>query len=114
MLPSLVVQVKGARPVPPTRLCRAGHTMLSLLASPVTPRLVEKPDRRDAPGRQRLLARVRGEFREMACLRITVHEAARLLGLPAEVCNRILNELAAAGEIRRTADGRYTRFGAPV
>jgi len=71
-------------------------------------------DRRDAQGRQRLRGRVRGEFMEMACLRVTVEEAARLFGLPQDVCSRILNDLAAAGEVRRTADGRYTRFGPAV
>ena len=114
MLPSLAIKSDPARPLHPPRLRRAGQTRLSVLVSPVVPRLVEKPDRRDNWGRQRLLARVRGEFREMACLRVTVEEAARLFGLPAEVCSRILNDLAAAGEVRRTGDGRYTRFGAAV
>ena len=51
------------------------------------------PDRRDARSRAQLIDRVRSEFIEMPCLRLTRAQARRLFGLRAEVCGRVLATL---------------------
>jgi hypothetical protein len=76
-------------------------------------RLLQQPDRRDDESRARLLSRVRGEFSEMPCMRVTCAEAARLFGLRPDVCARVLDDLAGAGDIRQGPDGRFSRL-APV
>ncbi len=43
-------------------------------------------DRRAQPGRDLLLARVRGEFSEMPCLSLTIPQAMRLFGLREDIC----------------------------
>jgi DNA-binding IclR family transcriptional regulator len=53
------------------------------------------------------LARIRGEYRDMPGLQLTPHEAARLLGLDAGDCDRLLEELTHAGFLRRRERGRY-------
>ena len=45
-------------------------------------------DRRDHGSRDRLLRRVREEFREMPCMRLTDTQAARLFGLSRSVWTR--------------------------
>jgi len=76
-------------------------------------RLLKQPDRRDDESRVRLLGRVRGEFSEMPCMRVTCAEAARLFGLRADICARVLKDLASTGHIRQSPDGRFSRL-APV
>jgi hypothetical protein len=56
--------------------------------------------------------RVRGEYREMPCLRLTESQAARLLGLAPAVCHAVLVCLVADGFLGRTTDGRFVRRGA--
>jgi len=73
-------------------------------------RLLKKPDRRDDESRARLVGRVRGEFSEMPCMRVTCAEAARLFGLRPDVCARVLADLAGAGDIRQGPDGRFSRL----
>ena len=65
------------------------------------------PDRRDHASRLQLLSRVRAEFEEMPCLRLTPGQARRLFGLRADICERILNTLVSNRTLYRDSDGRY-------
>jgi hypothetical protein len=56
-----------------------------------------------------LLQRVRAEFNEMPGLRLTPAQAARLLGLDAISCQRVLNALVGADFLKRTPDGSVIR-----
>jgi hypothetical protein len=64
-------------------------------------------DRRDHVSRDRVLRRVREEFREMPCLRLTSTQSARLFGLSTSVCGRVLEALVGEGTLWKGADGRY-------
>jgi hypothetical protein len=55
------------------------------------------------------LRRVRGEFDEMPCMRITQQQAGSLFGLPAPAINWVLERLAADGFLVRTDQGEYVR-----
>jgi hypothetical protein len=69
------------------------------------------PDRRDFASRETLLRRIRAEFDEMPCLRLTFGQAQRLFGLRQDVCERVLETLIAEGALTRAIDGR---FGLPA
>jgi hypothetical protein len=56
----------------------------------------------------RLLDRIRGEFREMPCLRLTCPQARRLFAMRADVCDRVLATLVAEGTLVRGGDGRFS------
>jgi hypothetical protein len=60
-----------------------------------------------------VIARARGEFREMPGLRLTFAQACRLWQLDAETCEAVLNALLAEQSLRRTTDGRYIALPAP-
>jgi len=60
-----------------------------------------------------LIARLRAEFREMPGLQLTSAQAARLFGLDASVCDRLLESLVQEGVIGRRREGRYGRLEAP-
>jgi hypothetical protein len=64
-------------------------------------------DRRDHDSRDRLLRRIREEFREMPCMRLTDMQSARLFGLNRAVCTRVLVALMSEGTLWKGADGRY-------
>ena len=53
------------------------------------------------------LWRIRGEYREMPGLKLTVAQAARLWHLDQPSIERLLNVLVADGLLRRTAAGAY-------
>ncbi len=53
--------------------------------------------------------RVRGEFREMPGLTLTVAQARRLWSLDPSTCSEVLSELVDAGFLCRKADGAYGR-----
>ena len=53
--------------------------------------------------------RVRGEFREMPGLTLTVAQARRLWSLDSTTCSAVLTELVEAGFLCRKADGAYGR-----
>jgi len=55
-----------------------------------------------------LLLRVRSEFNEMPGLRLTPAQA-RLLGLDASSCQRVINALVGTAFLTRTADGSVVR-----
>ena len=54
--------------------------------------------------------RVRGEFEEMPCLRLTMAEARALFGLPERVCTWVLSRLESDGFLGRTPRGEYVRL----
>jgi hypothetical protein len=63
-----------------------------------------------AQDRRALIAeRVRGEFREMPGLTLTLAQAGRLWSLDATTCADVLTELVAAGFLCRRADGAFCR-----
>jgi hypothetical protein len=53
--------------------------------------------------------RVRGEFREMPGLTLTVAQAGRLWSLDAPTCSEVLSELVESGFLCRKADGTFCR-----
>jgi hypothetical protein len=55
------------------------------------------------------LRRVRGEFEEMPCLRVSIAQARTLFGLPDRVCDRVLSRLESDGFLGRTSNGEYVR-----
>lgn len=77
----------------------------------VVPAAAEPPDRRDHVRRAQLLRRVRAEFEEMPCLRLTAGQAQRLFGLRPDVCIRVLTALSVEGVLWQASDGRYAVLG---
>jgi hypothetical protein len=53
--------------------------------------------------------RIRGEFEEMPCLRVTVAEARRLFGLPDPAATWVLRHLEDDGFLVCTERGEYMR-----
>jgi len=68
---------------------------------------VLKHDRRNRSSRDQLVDRIRGEFTEMPCLRVTSDQAQRLFGLRRDVCTRVLEALREDAVLCRGNDGRY-------
>lgn len=64
-------------------------------------------DRRNGASRLQLLHRIRAEFHEMPCLRLTCGQARRLFGMRPDVCDRVLATLVGEGTLTRGPDGRY-------
>ena len=58
---------------------------------------------------QATVRRVRGEFEEMPCLRVSAPQAQMLFGLPDRVCDSVLRRLESDGFLGRTANGEYVR-----
>jgi hypothetical protein len=58
------------------------------------------------------LSRVRSEFDEMPCLRVTTDQARVLFGLPADAADRLLHVLTLDGFLALTPDGTYVRRNA--
>jgi len=79
-----------------------------------TARLRLYPDRRDASSRAVLLQRIRSEFVEMPCLRLTGPQARRLFDLRTDVCERVLATLVRARILTCDGDGRYKITDAQV
>ena len=70
-----------------------------------------------ATGRQRstprfdeLIVRVRGEYREMPGLSLTVPQARRLWGLEGATCQTLFERLVETKFLRRTRHGRFVRW----
>lgn len=53
--------------------------------------------------------RVRAEFEEMPCLRVSATQARTLFGLPDRVCGWVLSRLESDGFLGRTSTGDYVR-----
>lgn len=64
-------------------------------------------DRRNARSREALLSRIRAEFAEMPCLRLTCGQAQRLFGLRRDICERVLANLVAEHTLTQGPDARY-------
>jgi hypothetical protein len=60
-----------------------------------------------------LLVRVRGEYREMPGLRLTIPQAARLLGMPPDVAETVLDQLRRSAVLALSADGAYSLITEP-
>ena len=60
---------------------------------------------------ERIVCRVREEFREMPGLRLTPAQATRLWGLEDERCREVIDALVAAAYLRWTPSGAVTRAG---
>ena len=56
-----------------------------------------------------LAERVRGEFREMPGLKLTLAQAGRLWSLDMNTCRTVLLELVEAGFLLEAADGTFSR-----
>ncbi|MGB7217511.1 MAG: hypothetical protein WBD07_01775 [Vicinamibacterales bacterium] len=54
--------------------------------------------------------RVRAEFLEMPGLRLTLPQAARLWGLAADDCQRVIDTLVGTAFLRRTSAGAVMRM----
>lgn len=66
-------------------------------------------ERRDAGSREQLRSRVRSEFQEMPGLTLTLMQAARLFGIRADICRRVLGELAIEGLLFLAPGEQYSR-----
>ena len=55
------------------------------------------------------LSRVRGEFEEMPCMRVTSEQAGTLLGVEEPIVTWVLERLAGDGFLSRTPQGEYVR-----
>ena len=59
------------------------------------------------PQRKSLEAMIRGTYREMPGLSLSLDQAARLFGLREQTCRIVLDDLVGSGALRRGADGQY-------
>ena len=67
------------------------------------------PDRMSEPLWNATVQRVRSEFAEMPCLRVTREQARVLFGLSGSASDSILNRLAEEGFLVQTPEGQYLR-----
>lgn len=74
------------------------------ITGPMSSGLTVRPDTRAL-----ITERVRGEFREMPGLTLTLAQAGRLWSLDSATCSDILNHLVDAGFLCRRADGAFCR-----
>ncbi|MGE3401751.1 MAG: hypothetical protein AB7K63_04130 [Vicinamibacterales bacterium] len=69
-------------------------------------------DRLPDPVWHSTVSRVRGEFAEMPCMRVTPEQARILLGLDAPAAQWVLDTLTREGYLARTATGEYVKASA--
>jgi len=60
-------------------------------------------------GEDALLRRVRGEYREMPGMRLTMEQAMRLWSLDRQACATVLNSLVASRFLEVDTFGRYRK-----
>jgi hypothetical protein len=60
---------------------------------------------------ENVVRRIRGEFREMPGLSLTLAQATRLWGLEHETCRVVVDRLVASAFLRRTPGGAITLAG---
>jgi hypothetical protein len=60
---------------------------------------------------ERIVYRIREEFREMPGLRLTPEQATRLWGVDHGVCKQVIDRLVEASFLRWTSSGAITRTG---
>jgi hypothetical protein len=71
---------------------------------------LRKPSRLPEPEWLATLRRIRSEFDEMPCTRLTLDQARLFFGLPDDAASRaLLDRLAAEGFLARTEQGEYVR-----
>ena len=58
---------------------------------------------------ERIVCRIREEFREMPGLRLTPAQATRLWGMEHAVCREVIDKLVEASFLRWTPSGAVTR-----
>jgi len=58
-----------------------------------------------------LVERIRGEFREMPGLQLTLGQAQRLFGLDPAACRHVIDTLVEASFLRWTASGTIVQAG---
>ena len=75
---------------------------------------LRSPDRLPDELWEATLARVRGEFEEMPCIRVTPEQASGLLGLDGRASKWVLERLERDGFLSRTPQGEYLRRTAAV
>ena len=63
----------------------------------------------DAAVSDEVLRRIWAEYAEMPGMSLTVHQGQRLWGLDRDTCAAALELLTAAGFLRKTTTGKYTR-----
>ena len=63
--------------------------------------------------RDALMARVRGEYREMPGMRLTIDQAMKLWMLDRKTCSGVLNSLVAAHFLEMDRHGQYVRAHSP-
>jgi hypothetical protein len=61
-----------------------------------------------------LLARIRGEFREMPGLRLTISQACRLWQVDVTTCEAVLHALLAEGFLAQTSNGMFVAMSVPT
>jgi hypothetical protein len=76
------------------------------------PSEIRGPERMAQPDWEATLRRVRGEFDEMPCMRVTPDAARTLFGLPPTAVEALLQRLEAEGFLSRTDGGEYIRRSA--
>lgn len=101
---------RSTRPAAITQHPTAAVPVAGAVVSPVvsSPGFVE---RRNLQARLGLSGRIRDEFMEMPGTALTLPQASRLFGVPADVCGRIFGELIRSGSLT-LADSRYRRHSA--
>jgi hypothetical protein len=70
---------------------------------------LRSPERMPDPLWHATLNRVRGEFSEMPCIRVTAEQARILLGLREPTSQWVLARLEQEGFLARTPQGEYLR-----
>ena len=60
---------------------------------------------------EQILDRLRGEFREMPGMRLTLEQVQRLCGIEPPLCKLALETLVEAKFLRVGSDGTYMLFG---
>jgi hypothetical protein len=70
---------------------------------------VRSPERMPDSLWEATVTRIRSEFHEMPCLRVTRDQARMLFGLHGAASEWVLNRLAEEGFLMQTPDGQYVR-----
>jgi two-component system, cell cycle response regulator DivK len=103
------------KPLLPDELARVLQCVSSRIDPPRNVVPVRPGDRRRhrrgeagaEPQRKSLEAMIRGTYREMPGLSLSLPQAARLFGLREQTCRIVLDDLVGSGALRRSADGQY-------
>jgi hypothetical protein len=89
-----------------TMRAMSGEAAIGRMHGPCTV-LLHRTSKEDA-----LLRRVRGEYREMPGMRLTIDQAMRLWDLDRQTCQSLLHSLVEAHFLEVDAHGRYRKWHA--